>query len=49
MKHSKRYSEAASKVDRTVLHALGEAINKVKETATAKFGRVYRNECTPWC
>lgn len=37
MKHSRRYSELKSKVDRFVEYELDEALHKVKETSTAKF------------
>jgi len=37
MKHSRRYLEAATKVDSRTLYSLDEAIQKVLETATAKF------------
>ncbi|MBM4165898.1 MAG: 50S ribosomal protein L1 [Ignavibacteria bacterium] len=37
MKHSKRYNTIAKKVDAKKLLTLSEAVNKVKETATAKF------------
>lgn len=36
-KHSKRYLEALKKVDKSKAYSLEEAIQKVKETATAKF------------
>lgn len=37
MKHSKRYNTIAKKVDAKKFLTLSEAVNKVKETATAKF------------
>lgn len=37
MKHSKRYLEASKKVDNTVEYSLEEAVQKLKETANAKF------------
>ena len=36
-KHSKRYLEALKKIDKSKAYPLEEAIQKVKETATAKF------------
>jgi len=35
--HGKKYNEALAKFDREALHSLGEAIDLVKETATAAF------------
>jgi large subunit ribosomal protein L1 len=37
MKHGKRYNEAADKVDRDEQLTVGEAVDKVKALATAKF------------
>ena len=37
MKHGKKYVEAANKVDRSQLYDVADAINLVKENATAKF------------
>ncbi len=37
MKHSRRYTEEKSKIDRFTEYDLEEAITKVKESATAKF------------
>ena len=37
MKHSKRYNSVADKVDRTVLYSLDDAVDRLKEAATAKF------------
>ncbi len=37
MKHSKRFNEQSAKIDKTVAYSLVQAVEKVKETATAKF------------
>lgn len=37
MKHSKRYLEGLKKVDRRVQYAVGDAVLKLQDTATAKF------------
>ena len=37
MRHGKRYNEAATKVDREELLTVGDALDKVKATASAKF------------
>lgn len=37
MKHSKRFKESSAKIDHSVAYTLTQAVEKVKETATAKF------------
>lgn len=37
MKHSKRYNQVAEKIDRQKVYSLDEAIERLKEAATAKF------------
>jgi large subunit ribosomal protein L1 len=37
MKHSKRFSDAATSIDRRIAYNINDGVAKVKETATAKF------------
>jgi large subunit ribosomal protein L1 len=37
MKHGKKYKEAAKRIDETAVYGVGEAVDLVKQTASAKF------------